>query len=295
MKGPQFLRFFNPLIEALKELGGSGRPVEACNTIAKNLNISDEERSVLIKSGISKIDNQIHWSRMYLVKLGYIDSSKRGVWKLTEKGEKTESFTEEKIYELFSQVQGKFKNQDKEPTSKEMDNDEDQEIQEITPEEADDPSISEYKEKLIETLKNLSPQGFEKLCQLILRSSGFEEVKVIGRTGDGGIDGHGVLRVNDFVSFSVIFQCKKYSNSVGSPEIRNFRGAMAGRTDKGIFMTTGTFTQEAKREAVRDGVPPIELVDGTALINILEKLELGVTPETKIVYHIDDKFFKNYQ
>jgi restriction system protein len=296
MKGPQFLRFFNPLIEALKELGGSGRPVEACNTIAKNLKISDEERSVLIKSGISRIDNQIHWSRMYLVKLGYIDSSKRGVWKLTEKGDKTKPFSEEKIYELFSQVQGKFQKQKKDSSVKENDNnDEDLEIKEITPEEADDPSISGYKEKLIETLKNLSPQGFEKLCQLILRSSGFEEVKVTGRTGDGGIDGHGVLRVNDFVSFSVIFQCKKYSNSVGSPELRNFRGAMAGRTDKGIFLTTGTFTQEAKREAVRDGVPPIELVDGAALINILEKLELGVIPETKIVYHIDEKFFKNYQ
>lgn len=113
MKGPQFLRFFNPLIEALKELGGSGRPVEACNTIAKNLNISDEERSVLIKSGISRIDNQIHWSRMYLVKLGYIDSSKRGAWKLTEKGEKSKPFSEEKIYELFTQVQGKFQKQKK--------------------------------------------------------------------------------------------------------------------------------------------------------------------------------------
>ncbi|QTA80841.1 Restriction system domain-containing protein [Desulfonema limicola] len=154
MRGPQFIKFFNPLIEALKELGGSGRPAEVCNTIAKNLNISDDERSILIKSGISRIDNQMHWARMYLVKLGYIDSSKRGVWKLSEKGEKTKPFSDNQTYKLFSEVQDKTQNKDKHFSEQKNDDyNNNLEIQEVTPEEANNPSLLNHKEKLLDILK----------------------------------------------------------------------------------------------------------------------------------------------
>lgn len=142
-------------------------------------------------------------------------------------------------------------------------------------------------------MKALSPSGFERLCQRLLRESGFEEVKVTGRSGDGGIDGHGILQVNPFVSFQVYFQCKRYKDSVGCGVVRDFRGAMMGRADKGIIITTGTFTADARKEAVRDGVPPIELVDGQKLIDLFEQLELGLTP--KQTYKIDDGFFDDYR
>jgi restriction system protein len=118
-------------------------------------------------------------------------------------------------------------------------------------------------------------------------------VRVTGKSGDGGIDGHGVVQVNPFVSFRVLFQCKKYtSNPVTPSQVRDFRGAMQGRADKGIIITTGTFTSEAKKEASRDGVPPIELVDGEALMSMFEMLELGLKPKT--VFDVDEKFFEEF-
>jgi restriction system protein len=126
-----------------------------------------------------------------------------------------------------------------------------------------------------------------------LRESGFQQVVVTGRSGDGGIDGVGVLQVNPFVSFNVLYQCKRYQGSVAPSQIRDFRGSMMGRADKGIILTTGTFTLEAKKEARRDGVPPIELVDGETLIQLFERLELGLIPRT--TYDIDDKFFEDFR
>lgn len=150
-----------------------------------------------------------------------------------------------------------------------------------------------HREGLLTILKSLPAAGFERLCQRLLRESGFQHVTVTGRSGDGGLDGNGVLEVNPFVSFRVLFQSKRYAGAVTPAQVRDFRGAMAGRADKGIILTTGTFTAEARREAVRDGVPPIELVDGEKLIDMFEKLELGLKPRT--AYEIDDDFFEDFK
>ena len=147
----------------------------------------------------------------------------------------------------------------------------DQEVLPPAPEE----DHSDHRTKLIEVLQALSPSGFERLCQRLLREAGFEQVTVTGRSGDGGIDGHGVLGLNAFVSFKVLFQCKRYQGSVTPGDVRDFRGALQGRADKGIILTTGSFTSEARREAARDGAPPIELVDGEKLVRLFEELELG--------------------
>ena len=113
------------------------------------------------------------------------------------------------------------------------------------------------------------------------------------RSGDGGIDGIGILQINPFVSFNVLFQCKRYSGSVSPSQVRDFRGAMLGRADKGLIITTGTFTVEAKREARRDGAPPIELVDGEDLVRLFESLEFGLKART--TYDVDDTFFRHFQ
>jgi restriction system protein len=146
---------------------------------------------------------------------------------------------------------------------------------------------------LLAILRALPASGFERLCQRLLRESGFQNVTVTGRSGDGGLDGNGVVEVNAFVSFRVLFQCKRYSGAVTPAQVRDFRGAMQGRADKGIILTTGTFTAEARREAVRDGVPPIELVDGEKLLDMFEKLELGLKP--RAVFDIDDSFFEDFR
>jgi restriction system protein len=161
-------------------------------------------------------------------------------------------------------------------------------ISDELPDEHDDHRII-----LLEKLMALPADGFERLCQRLLRESGFESVTVTGKSGDGGLDGIGVLQVNPFVSFKVLFQCKRYNGSVSPSQVRDFRGAMMGRADKGIILTTGTFTSEAKKEAVRDGVPPIELVDGEKLVDMFETLELGLKP--KKAYDIDEKFFDDFR
>ena len=157
-----------------------------------------------------------------------------------------------------------------------------------------DPSgDSASKRTLLDVLKSLSPGGFERVSQRLLCESGFERVLVTGKSGDGGIDGHGILQVNPFVSFTVLFQCKRYAGAISASQVRDFRGAMMGRADKGIIITTGTFTTEATKEARRDGAPPIELVDGETLAQMFERLELGVRPKT--VYEVDEAFFEEYR
>ena len=282
-KGPQFVRFFGPVIEALKALGGSGRPSEVKDLIAERCNISDEEQSELLKSGISRFSNQVDWARFYLVKAGYLGSSTRGVWNLTERG-RSASLTQQQALAIFREVQKKQLAATRAKQRAEADTDE-----LTTPEDTD------HRTALLEILRNLPPSGFERLCQRLLRESDFESVTVTGRSGDEGIDGIGMLQVNPFVSFKVLFQAKRYkaSKSVGAPQVRDFRGAMMGRADKGIILTTSTFTADARREAVRDGAVPIELVGGEELLDMFESLELGLLP--KKAYEIDEEFFDEFR
>jgi restriction system protein len=272
------------MIESLKELGGSGQSNEVVDLITEKLNISEEEMNEVTSSGQSRIANQIHWARYYLVKSDFLDSSKRGVWALTEKGLNA-NLTEKEVLKLFKGVQAEFGSKDEKPTKKPK-----EEIEEEPPlpviEKVDSRTI------LMNILQKLPSEGFERLCQRLLREAGFQKVIVTGKTGDGGIDGHGILQVNPFVSFQVLFQSKRYVGSVTVSQVRDFRGAMMGRTDKGIIITTGTFTSDAKREAEREGVPPIELVDGEKLLDMFEYLELGLKPKT--VYEVDESFFDDY-
>lgn len=291
---PRILKFsdyVNPVLDVLKRLGGSARPAEVCPIIAKDLSLPDAILEERLDNGVSRFENQVHWARFYLVKDGYIDSSRRGVWSLTEKGRYAARLSEGEIREMVRRVQETTARPEAvEPPATPAGRATSIAIEELTLPEMPDAT---YREQLLATMKSLPPAGFERLCQRLLRESDFEEVVVTGRAGDGGLDGHGVLQINPFVSFRVYFQCKRYDASVGAGAVRDFRGAMMGRADKGLILTTGTFTAEAKREAMRDGVPPIELVDGERLIEMFEKLELGLRPRT--TYDLDPEFFRPFQ
>lgn len=153
-----------------------------------------------------------------------------------------------------------------------------------------DTTEEDWKQRLLETILSLSPDAFERLAQRILRESGFKTVSVTGRPGDGGIDGTGVLQIN-LITFPVAFQCKRYKGSVGAPNIRDFRGAIMGRCEKGLLITTGTFTSEAQKEATRDGALAIDLVDGDRLCEILKDLSLGIVTETVEKVTVDENWF----
>ncbi len=283
-EGTQFVRYFGPLLDALRAIGGSATPDEAIDRVAEDLKISDQILNEVLPSGGSRFRNRVAWARFYLVREGLLDSSKHGVWSLTDKGTKT-TLTYEQSEEIFRRWAKIFQEQRRK-----------REREEPVAEKVAEGTGSvpkDYREEVLEVLLGLPPDGFERLAQRLLREAGFTQVLVTGKSGDGGIDGVGTLQVNPLVSFKVLFQCKRYANSVAPSQVRDFRGAMAGRADKGIIITTGTFTAEARREATRDGVPPIELIDGEKLVDMLEKLELGLKPVK--TYEIERAFFRDFE
>jgi len=294
---PDFAHWINPVLQALSELGGTARPREVVDLVAKNEQVSDDALNETLPSGVPRFPNQVHWARFYLAHQGYIDRSKHGVWKLSEAGRAALPFSHEGIVRLIEAVQQDSKpSPGGEPLTKKPA--QLQEIQPLSVEESEgalppEQDDVDYRLKLLATLQSLSPGGFERLCQRLLREAGFERVVVTGKSGDGGIDGHGVLAINSFVTFRVLFQCKRYVGSVTSPQVRDFRGAMEGRADKGLILTTGYFTVDAQREATRDGASPIELVDGEKLIGLFAKFELGLTPVPS--YELVDSFFDEYR
>ena len=210
--------------------------------------------------------------------IGAIDNTARGVWTITDRGRDVQS--EEQAREVMRSARAD-RNKTKKPKGAKA--------PELETTDADDDQ--NWEGALLGILRSMAPDAFERLCQRILRESGFSRVEVTGRSGDGGIDGAGVLRVN-LISFHVRFQCKRYAGSVGAPEIRDFRGAMVGRADKGLFITTGAFTREAQREAVRDGAPAIDLIDGSDLCALLKDLALGVNTKTVQEITPEPKFFE---
>ena len=282
-RGPKFVQFFDPVLLALRQLGGSARPGEVCEAVARHKNISEVQRQELLQSGGSRFDNQIAFARQYLVWGGYLDSSKRGVWSLTEKGLTCPRLSDAEALQIFKKQHALHSSSNR---ATELDGQDDNDTPQVE-------IPGGYKEQLIRVLRSLPPDGFERLCQRLLRESGFEQVQVTGRSGDGGIDGIGVVKVNQFVAFKVLFQCKRYAGTVGPGNIGDFRGAMQGRTDKGIILTTGSYTKDAHAGAVRDGVPPIELVDGEQLVHLFEELELGLIPRT--TYDVDLAFFEPFR
>ncbi|RAV28050.1 restriction endonuclease [Sinomicrobium soli] len=279
----EFVKWFGPLLDALRHLGGSGKPREVSEKIAENLHIPDKKLEEVLSSGQNKFHNQVAWARQYLVWEGYLDSSKHGIWALTPKGEETQ-LNEKQAREIFLKWVDIHRKARKNKSEKEIIN----EQEETEPDEAQ----TSNKTDLLEVLQSLTPHGFEKICQRLLRESGFENVVVTGQSHDGGIDGYGTLEMNPFVSFKVLFQCKRYKGTVSRAQVGDFRNAMIGRAEKGIIMTTGTFSSDAVREANRDGAPQVELVDGEKLVEMFQKVELGLTP--KIIYEVDLPFFEPY-
>jgi restriction system protein len=286
----QIARYFNPVLTALKKLGGSARPSEVCSMVAQDMKLKDTVLEETLESGQSRFENKVAFVRLYLVLTGYIDRSRRGVWTLTDKGRNAGRLSDAEIQSLLLEIQRKGKHSGDESDAVST-----------TPivgrdgldDEEEAPEEILYTSQLLTILRSLPAPGFERLCQRLLRESGFEQVTVTGRSGDGGIDGIGTLKINPFVTFKVLFQCKRYSGTVGASQVRDFRGAMQGRADKGIILTTGLFSADAHKEAVRDGVPPIELVDGDQLIGLFEQMELGLTPRT--TYDVNIAFFESYR
>ncbi len=262
LKAPTFDELMWPALVAIQALGGSATHEELLEKIIEIAHIPESVQNLMHTERQTKISYNLAWAKTFLGKVGAMENPSHGVWAITEKGQ---SLTEEDVKGIPTEVRKQYK-LEKEKKTKEGEKQKDFE-----------PETKNWKDELLSVLvKEIKPDAFERLAQRILRESGFVKVEVTGRSGDGGIDGVGVLRLA-LLSFQVYFQCKRYKGSVSPSAIRDFRGAMVGRTDKGLFITTGTFTAEAKREATRDGAPAIDLIDGDLLCDLLKNLKLGVT------------------
>ena len=275
---------FNPLLTALHNLGGSGSVEELEEQVATTLNLTDEQVNEIHRGNTSKLTYRLAWARNYLKRFGLLENSSRGVWALTEEGLKTKAVDKEVVKrKVVADDRQERLSKNKKPKIEDHadEEDESEEIQKFT-----------WQEEIIEELQSIAPSAFERLCQRLLRELGFQNVEVTGQTNDGGIDGKGMLRLGGVLSFHVIFQAKRYKGSVSPSVVRDFRGAMVGRADKGLIITTGTFTREAKKEAQRDGAPPIDLMDGNDLAEKLKELRLGIDIELVEKVNIKKEWFK---
>ena len=278
----EFAKWLAPVLDALRALGGSGKPREVCDYVAEHARVSASTLDTTLKSGQTRFYNQVHWARQYLVWEGALDGSTHGVWSLTKTGYETklDEAASRKIVAKWVKIHAAARKSV--APSSELSHD----LGTVEAEEEENGAL------LLEILKNLSPEGFERICARLLRESGFERVTVTGRPRDGGIDGFGILQINPFVSFRVLFQCKRYKGTVSRAHVGDFRNAMIGRADKGIILTTGSFSSDARAEAERDGAPPVELVDGDKLVSMFEQVRLGV--KEKIVFEVDHAFFADF-
>jgi len=267
---PKKGELFIPVMKALRGLGGSGSTEEIDNKVVELEKYPAEVIGKLHGEGPStEIKYRLAWARTNLKTYGVLENSNRGIWAIID--DKKDINPDDVL--RFVQAQSKRRN-DKIIESQDI---EDSEIENKI-----------WEQDLLDMILNLTPDAFERLVQRILRESGLLQVEVTGKTGDGGIDGKGVFKIAELFSFNVVFQCKKYKNTVvPACDIRDFRGALQGRADKGLFVTTGRFTNEARKEASRDGAIPIDLIDGEGLVKKIKDIKLGVSIEyvEKITIH----------
>jgi restriction system protein len=279
---PKYHELLWPTLRALEELGGSGKIDEIVDKIIELEGLTEEQQSVLQGEGpTTLLWNRAGWARSHLKKVGAVDNSQRGVWALTEKGR---NLTEGGVADIPRQVREITREERNARKTAEPDS------------HADDAEEfgDAWREKALEAMLAMPADAFERLAQQLLREAGFVSVTVTRVSGDGGLDGTGVYRLA-LVGFPVFFQCKRYRGTVGPGAVRDFRGAMSGRGDKGLLITTGTFSADAKVESAREGAPPIDLIDGYQLCDLLKDYRLGITVTERVVedIEVDESFFRS--
>ncbi len=282
---PRYSSLITPTFQALKELGGSGSNAEIIDRIIMDLQIPAEVADIphAGNENISEIAYQLAWARTYLKKAGIITNSSRSVWSITPDYVEAVGLDDKDIIRRIDKSRHFKKNSSGEADDTPQDADPHNDEIEF-PDEA-----KPWRARLAEILQTMDPYGFERLTQRVLRECGFTQVEVTKKSGDGGIDGTGKLKINGVFSFNVAFQCKRYKGAVGAPEVRDFRGSLTTDIEKGVLITTGTFSKAARDEASNPGKQQVDLIDGEEFINKIVEYGIGVR-EVK-AYEIDEEYF----
>ncbi len=287
IKAPTQMELIEPVFTAIVDLGGSASNDEIRDKVIENMKLSDEivdEPHQGESSQRTELEYQLAWARTRLKAFGAITNSKRGIWIITPEFSDKKIVTRNDVVKFIKEQRLKNKPKD---VAEQLAEDNDPTNDNIeTPEE-----LEPWRNELAEILKTMDPFAFERLSMLLLRECGFTQVSVTKKTGDGGIDGSGKLRINGIFSFKVAFQCKRYSNSVSAGDIRDFRGSLTADAEKGVFITTGTFTSGARKEAADPAkTPSIDLMDGDEFIDKLIECRLGVKEKT--IFEVERSFFE---
>ena len=289
-KLPEVVSFIPRILTTLRDMNGVAKAGAVKAAVVQAMSEAGEAMNdQMLASGVPKYQNDIYWARMYLVNAGLLEPAKtagHGTWKLTSQGWESplDMATAAAIY--FQTASKGNKNKDEADMPAPSGDDLQQDLE----------GTVNWQVQLKEILWSLSDQGFEHLCAAIMTANGLDQIKVTGKSGDKGIDGMGLMYLDDagLVSIRVAWQCKRYTTgTVGSMEVRNFRGSLGHKTDHGIIFTTSTFTAEAMKESVALGKTPIRLVPLDQLIEMLKNLKLGVGPEPGHV--VDTSFFEQYR
>lgn len=288
-KSPISRQLIIPVYKAVLALGGSATNDEICEKVIETMNLTSEQIDEPHLRSITQteLQYQLAWTRTYMKNYGILERSGRGVWAVTADYLEEKTIDPSRVCLLGAKKKNVAKTNDNPPKPTPIDDEEEKAVnEEVIEEEA-------WKERLSQLLMEINPYAFERLAQRLLRECGFEQVTVTKKSGDGGIDGTGRLKINGIFSFNVAFQCKRYSGTVGAPEIRDFRGSLSTNIEKGIFITTGRFTQQAKEEASAPGKRQIDLMDGEDFMEKLAQYGIGVK-EVKI-YQVDEAFFEKFE
>ena len=286
IKSPTQIELIEPVFTALRSLGGSANISEIRDKVIEMLQLTDEIVDEPHKGSASQqteLEYQLAWARTRLKAFGAITNSQRGVWMITPQFSDKDTVSKTDVVEFIKKqrlanktpTEAKALAEDDDPTNDNVE----------IPEE-----LEPWRTELAETLHSMNPYAFERLAMLLLRECGFSQVSVTNKSGDVGIDGTGKLRINGIFSFNVAFQCKRFIGSVSAGDIRDFRGSLTTDIEKGVFITTGTFTKAAREEASNAGKQQIDLIDGEEFINKLIEYRLGV--REKVVYEVDKSFFE---
>ena len=265
---------------------------EIGDLVAKHLGLSDEQRAIreAAKGGGDGSRTYVawmsEWACNHLKQIGVCEQPSRGLYQLTAEGRVISAEEVENRWRDFRRQQVGRRQQDSRNAEG---------TEHIGRNDSDEEEQNDWRQELVDRLLAMHPDSFERLSGRLLEAAGFDEVQVTGQVADGGIDAVGVYRPSGLISFRTSVQCKRWQGSVGRDRVQAFQGASMPKSDRGIIITTGTFTEGAKAQAQAPGAFPVDLIDGSQLAELLKQFKLGVHTTTVELVTVDHSFFAEYE
>lgn len=272
---PPYTELLWPTLQSIISLGGSASIEELDRAVITRQRLSPESQTLPHGDGPgTEIEYRLAWARTYLKGMGLLANTRRAVWSVTTRGRNTSESDVKPLLAAFTAEQRRRR------LSRNAGVDVVKVLPQV-PTESAEPDANRWRDDIVETIDQLPPRGFARLVTTLLSAAGFSTAAVTSGS-DERVEGVGVYRLA-LLSFSVCFQCIRETDRVGADVVREFRASMAARGEKGLLISTGSFTDGARNEAHRAGAPLIDLIDGKRLCDLLKEHSLGVHTTVRTV------------